>query len=119
MADVCLTTPLRDGLNLVAKEYVAAKRGAASPGVLVLSEFTGCAVAFPNAVLTNVYSDRDMDRALDAALDMPREEAARRMEAMGVTVRRLDVGRWVDHTLSRFAEVGAERRARRDAGAAA
>lgn len=76
----------------------------------MLSEFTGCAVEFPNAVLTNPYSNRDLDRALDAALDMTPEEAGRRMGAMGATVRRLDVGRWVDHTLERFAEVGAGRR---------
>jgi glucosylglycerol-phosphate synthase len=109
-ADVCLTTPLRDGLNLVAKEFVAAKHGAEKPGVLVLSEFTGCAVELPSAVLTNPYSNRDLDRALDLALGMSAEEAQARMEAMGATVRSRDVGHWVDHTLDRFAEVGAARR---------
>lgn len=110
MADVCLTTPLRDGLNLVAKEFVAAKHGAENPGALVLSEFTGCAVELPNAVLTNPYSNRDMDRALDEALNMEVDEAKARMAAMNETVQSLDVGHWVDHTLDRFAEVGAEKR---------
>jgi glucosylglycerol-phosphate synthase len=108
IADVCLITPLRDGLNLVAKEYVAARHGHKKPGVLVLSEFTGCAVELPRAVLTNPYSNRDLDRALDCALDMPEEEARARMTAMAETIRRFDVGKWVDHTLDRFAEVGVE-----------
>lgn len=103
MADICLTTPLRDGLNLVAKEYVAAKQG--TPGVLVLSEFTGCAVEFPQAVLTNPYSPQAMDAALDQALDMPAEEAAARMAAMGETVHRYDAGHWADHILARLAEI--------------
>jgi glucosylglycerol-phosphate synthase len=109
MADVCLTTPLRDGLNLVAKEYVAAKQGDAAPGVLVLSEFTGCAVELPQAVLTNPYSNRAMDRALDEALSLSPEEARGRMAEMGETIRSYDVGHWVDHTLERFAEVGAQK----------
>lgn len=104
MADICLTTPLRDGLNLVAKEYVAAKRD--KPGVLVLSEFTGCAVELPQAVLTNPYSARAMDSALDLALDMSGSDARARMAAMQEVVRRYDVGHWVDHTLSRFSEIG-------------
>jgi glucosylglycerol-phosphate synthase len=103
MADVCVTTPLRDGLNLVAKEYVAAKRG--MPGTLVLSEFTGCAVEFPQAVLTNPYSPQAMDAALDKALDMPDAESAARMAAMGESVRRYDIAHWASHTLERFAEI--------------
>ena len=104
MADVCVITPLRDGLNLVAKEYVAAKGD--KPGVLVLSEFTGCAVEFPHAVMTNPYSTRAMDAAIDRALDMPADEARQRMAAMQDVVRQYDVGSWVDHTLERFAEIG-------------
>ena len=103
-ADVCVITPLRDGLNLVAKEYVAAKRG--QEGALVLSEFTGCAVEFPQAILTNPYSDRAMDAALDQALDMAPDEARARMASMYETVRRYDVARWADHTFERFDEIG-------------
>ncbi|HEX6860751.1 MAG TPA: glucosylglycerol-phosphate synthase [Caulobacteraceae bacterium] len=100
IADVCLTTPLRDGLNLVAKEFVAAKQGRV--GTLVLSEFAGCAVELPEAVLTNPYSNRDMDRALDEALDMSRGEAARRMARMDRTVRRYDLAHWADATAEQF-----------------
>ncbi len=103
-ADICLTTPLRDGLNLVAKEYVAAREGLG--GALVLSEFAGCAVELPQAVLTNPYSTRSMDAALDAAIDMPAEEGLTRMAAMARTVRHYDVARWAAHTLDRFGEIG-------------
>jgi len=107
MAEVCIITPLRDGLNLVAKEYVAAKGD--KPGALVLSEFTGCAVEFPQAILTNPYSTRAMDAAIDRALDMPADEARSRMQAMQEVVRRYDVGHWVDHTFDRFGEIGGPR----------
>lgn len=100
VADICLTTPLRDGLNLVAKEFVAAKRGHA--GVLVLSEFAGCAVELPQAVLTNPYSNSGIDAALDKALDMPIDEARERMEKMNQVVHHYDVGRWAAQTARQF-----------------
>lgn len=103
LADVCLTTPLRDGLNLVAKEFVAAKRG--QPGVLVLSEFAGCAVELPQAVLTNPYSQRAMDAALDQALAMSDEEAQARMRAMQANLSQYDVTHWVQHTFERFNDI--------------
>lgn len=100
VADICLTTPLRDGLNLVAKEYVAAKRGRA--GMLLLSEFAGCAMELPQALLTNPYSKQAMDHALDKALDMPIEEAQERMESMNRNVHHYDLGRWADQTARQF-----------------
>ena len=103
MADICMTTPLRDGLNLVAKEFVAAKRG--QPGALVLSEFAGCAVELPQAVLTNPYSQRAMDAALDQALDMSVEEAQSRMRDMLASIRKYDVTHWVQHTFERFNDI--------------
>ena len=105
VADVCLTTPLRDGLNLVAKEYVAAKQGRA--GALVLSEFAGCAVELPQAVLTNPYSNRDMDRALDEAIDMPAAEARSRMVKMDKVVRHYDLARWADQVAEQFDAIDA------------
>ncbi|MFZ2868643.1 glucosylglycerol-phosphate synthase [Zavarzinia sp.] len=104
IADVCLTTPLRDGLNLVAKEYVAANFGRA--GVLVLSEFAGCAVELSEALLINPNSHRSMDRALDLALDMSVGEARRRMEAMNKVVRDNDVARWGDQIMRELSLVG-------------
>jgi glucosylglycerol-phosphate synthase len=116
IADVCLTTPLRDGLNLVAKEYVASKHGRA--GVLVLSEFAGCAVEMPQALLTNPYSNRAMDRALDQALDMPIEEARQRMEQMNRVVRRYDVARWAEQTARQFASIARDRTKEKESAAA-
>lgn len=100
IADVCVTTPLRDGLNLVAKEFVAAKKGQA--GALVLSEFAGCAIELPQAVLTNPYSNRAMDRALDEAIDMPEAEARKRMQEMNEVVRHYDLERWAGQVATQF-----------------
>ncbi|WP_341702543.1 glucosylglycerol-phosphate synthase [Ferrovibrio sp.] len=106
-ADVCWITPLRDGLNLVAKEFVAAQNG--EPGALILSEFTGASVEFPEAVSTNPYSAASMDAAIDVALDMSREERESRMESMRRRVNRWDVNHWAHHVQERFAGLGAKR----------
>lgn len=103
-ADMCFTPPLRDGLNLVAKEFVAAKNGSA--GTLVLSEFAGCAVELPDAVYTNPYGHRDMDRALDEALAMDEGEAIARMKRMRSTVEQYDITFWIDHLFEAFGRVG-------------
>ncbi len=103
-ADICLTPPLRDGLNLVAKEYIAAKNG--SPGALVLSEFAGCAVELPDAIYANPYGHRDLDRALDEALAMDEEDSAKRMARMRKTVEKYDIGFWMDHVFEAFERVG-------------
>lgn len=100
IADICVTTPLRDGLNLVAKEFVAAKQG--ETGALILSEFAGSAVELPDAVLTNPYSNKAMDRALDAALDMSEEEASARMKRMNKVVHYYDLERWAGQVASQF-----------------
>ncbi len=94
-ADVAWICPLRDGLNLVAKEYVAAHDG--EGGALVLSEFTGSAVELPDAILTNPYSDKRMDECIDTALGMPYEEQAERMKRMMKAICRYDVQQWANH----------------------
>lgn len=94
-ADIAFIPPLRDGLNLVAKEYIAAKQG--TEGVLVLSEFTGSAVELPDAILTNPHSFASLDSSLDEALDMPAEEQQQRMQAMYKAVTRYDVDQWANH----------------------
>jgi trehalose 6-phosphate synthase len=81
LAAVGLVTPLKDGLNLVAKEYVAAQ-DAADPGVLVLSRFCGAAERLTMARLTNPYHADGVAADLDAALQMPREERIARYEAL-------------------------------------
>ncbi len=96
-ADVCWITPLRDGLNLVAKEYVAARRG--RDGVLVLSEFTGASVELQDALLTNPYSHRSMDAAISAALVMAKPEQRERMVAMNQAVEEFTVEHWAQQQL--------------------
>ncbi len=96
-ADVCWITPLRDGLNLVAKEYAAARRNRG--GVLVLSEFTGASVVLDGAVLTNPYSNRRMDDAIETALEMSEEEQRDRMGRMTTAVERYTVKDWAEEQM--------------------
>lgn len=91
-ADVCLVTPLRDGLNLVAKEFVASRRD--DDGVLVLSEFAGAAWELAEALQVNPYDIDGVKDALCTALAMSPEEQHRRMAPMRARLRRHDVHRW-------------------------
>lgn len=104
-ADICWITPLRDGLNLVAKEFIAAHVN--ESGVLVLSEFAGAAVELHDAVLVNPYSLLQMDAAIDRALDMPRDEQRARMQRMDTLIDRYDIGNWTRHVLELFAQLRA------------
>ena len=91
-ADVMLVTPLRDGMNLVAKEYIACRHDDA--GVLVLSEFTGAARELTSALLVNPHDTDGVKAAVARALEMPRDEARRRMKTLRRHVKRHDVDRW-------------------------
>ncbi|MEM6598877.1 MAG: glucosylglycerol-phosphate synthase, partial [Cyanobacteria bacterium P01_C01_bin.69] len=91
-ADIAWITPLRDGLNLVGKEFVVAKGG--KEGVLIFSEFAGAAVELPDAVLTNPYADSSMDKAIDQALAMDADERNKRMGRMYEAIKAYDVDRW-------------------------
>ncbi|MBB2198553.1 MAG: trehalose-6-phosphate synthase [Gluconacetobacter sp.] len=93
MADVALITPLRDGMNLVAKEYVAAQ-DAADPGVLVLSHFAGAAPEMDEAVLVNPFDADEIADALHQALTMGLEERQRRWRHLDEDVRRTTAGFW-------------------------
>lgn len=104
-ADVCWITPLRDGLNLVAKEFIGAQNG--DPGVLILSEFAGAAVELAESVNVNPYSARSMDAAIDTALDMDKEERRQRLEKMRERVRTWDLDHWADHVRERFEALSA------------
>jgi len=91
-ADVMLVTPLRDGMNLVAKEYVACRHDGG--GVLVLSEFAGAAIELRDAILVNPHDTDGVKNALHTALTMNPAEARRRMRAMRRQVLTHDVDRW-------------------------
>ena len=96
LADVGLVTPLVDGMNLVAKEYVAAQTvaGDAEPGVLVLSEFAGAAEELFNATIVNPYDADAVAAAIHAALNVPADERRRRMGPMRERVMAFDAARW-------------------------
>ena len=92
-AKIGLVTPLRDGLNLVAKEYVAAQNPD-DPGVLILSRFAGAAAQLTDALLINPYSAEEMSDAICLALKMPIEERRQRHQAMLKSVMEEDVLWW-------------------------
>ncbi len=102
---VMVVTPLRDGMNLVAKEFVAARRD--DGGVLVLSEFAGAAAELPEAILVNPHDIDGMADALDEALSLRAEERERRMRAMRVRIRATDVHAWAAGFLSALEELPA------------
>ncbi|WP_300536278.1 alpha,alpha-trehalose-phosphate synthase (UDP-forming) [Sphingosinicella sp.] len=92
---VGLVTPLRDGMNLVAKEYVAAQ-DPEDPGVLILSRFAGAAPQLADALLVNPHSSEEVGDAINTALSMPRDERIRRWQSMMRSVRDEDVIVWRD-----------------------
>ena len=94
-AKVALVTPLRDGMNLVAKEYVAAQNPE-DPGVLILSRFAGAANQLKDALIVNPNSPEEISEALKRALTMPPAERIDRWRALFANVQGEDVGAWRD-----------------------
>jgi trehalose 6-phosphate synthase len=92
---VGLVTPLRDGMNLVAKEYVAAQLGK-DPGVLMLSRFAGAAEEPKEALLINPHDTNEMARTLDRALNMRRPERWARHHQLMQRIEAGNVGHWRD-----------------------
>ncbi|HXD04684.1 MAG TPA: trehalose-6-phosphate synthase [Burkholderiaceae bacterium] len=90
---VGLVTPLRDGMNLVAKEFIAAQ-DPADPGVLVLSRFAGAAEQLRDALLVNPYDVQGTAEAIQRALHMPMEERRARHRTLLETIRRFDIHWW-------------------------
>ncbi|MBW2272272.1 MAG: trehalose-6-phosphate synthase [Deltaproteobacteria bacterium] len=99
-ADVALVTPLRDGMNLVAKEFVACQVG--DPGVLVLSTLAGAAESMEEALLVNPHDVQGTADAIHRALCMPRDERAERMNSLRARERSNDVHAWVNGFLARL-----------------
>jgi len=94
VSQVGFVTPLRDGMNLVAKEYVAAQ-SMDDPGVLVLSKFAGAAEELREALIVNPYDSDDMARALNRALTMSLEERQERQQALIDRIREKDANWWL------------------------
>ena len=102
-AAVGLVTPLRDGMNLVAKEYIAAQ-DPADPGVLVLSRFAGAAEQLKEALLVNPYDTHGTAETIQQALQMPLEERQRRHQLLLNNIRTFDVHWWRRTYLEALAE---------------
>jgi trehalose 6-phosphate synthase len=98
LARLGLVTPLRDGMNMVAKEYVAAQRPE-DPGVLVLSRFAGAARDMKGAIIVNPFDIAEMAEAIDRALRMPLNERQERWQASMDSLRRHDLAAWSESFL--------------------
>ncbi len=100
IADIALITPLRDGMNLVAKEYLAAKRD--KPGVLILSEMAGAAIELTKAIIVNPNNIIEIEEAILTALEMPEEEQRTRLAHMQKTISKQTVNRWAESFIDRL-----------------
>ncbi|MBF0122712.1 MAG: trehalose-6-phosphate synthase [Candidatus Omnitrophica bacterium] len=103
LADICIVSSLHDGMNLVAKEYVAAKQEGS--GVLLLSCFTGAIREFTEAISINPYATEEFADAICTAVTMPKEEQKRRMAAMRKIVQENNVYRWAGSIVSELSGI--------------
>lgn len=109
LAEVCLVTPLRDGMNLVAKEFLDCQRPGFSerPGVLILSEFAGAAQELSQSIQVNPYDVDDVAGALNRALEMPDAERRKRIDMMQGRLRKQDSAAWTRRFLKDLDKVPA------------
>ena len=103
-ADLCLVTSLHDGMNLVAKEFVASRED--DDGVLILSRFAGASGELKDALIVNPYDTDELAESLYRALTMPEAERAARMARMRRTIREHNVYRWAGTLTSTLASIG-------------
>jgi alpha,alpha-trehalose-phosphate synthase [UDP-forming] len=102
-ADVCMVTSLHDGMNLVAKEFLAARDD--DQGVLILSRFTGAARELNDALIVNPYDTEQMAEAIRIALELPAEERQARMQRMRRVVQEHNVYRWAGNLIAELSSV--------------
>jgi trehalose 6-phosphate synthase len=102
-ADLCLVTSLHDGMNLVAKEFVASRQD--EQGVLILSRFTGAARELPDALQVNPYDVEQTAEAIRVALEMDPEDRHVRMQRLRKVVREHNVYRWAGNLIAELSEV--------------
>lgn len=102
-ADICLVTPMRDGMNLVSKEYVASRNN--NDGVLILSEMAGASKELIDAIIVNPNNIGAITRAIVDALNMPLPEQQRRMKQMRTVVAKFNINHWVKLFMTRLEEV--------------
>jgi trehalose 6-phosphate synthase len=105
-ADLCLVTSLHDGMNLVAKEFLAARHD--EQGVLILSRFTGAARELHDALAVNPYDAEELAEAIHAGLEMTRREQRARMQRMRKVVKEYNIYRWAGNLISELSEIRLE-----------
>ncbi len=103
LADVALVTPLRDGMNLISKEFIAAKKD--GKGVLILSEMAGASSELGEALIVNANNKREIIKAIKQSLEMPVEEQVERNRAMQSRLSRYNVFRWAGEFMDSISEV--------------
>jgi trehalose 6-phosphate synthase/phosphatase len=94
IADIAMVTPLRDGMNLVAKEYLATKYD--KPGVLILSEMAGATIELQDAIIINPNDTNEIESSIIEALNMPMEEKSERLGAMQQHISKQNVKKWAN-----------------------
>lgn len=99
-SDIALITPLRDGMNLIAKEYIACRRN--QNGVLILSEMAGAAKELSDAIVINPNNTEEIAEAIYEALQMPEDEQNKRMQLMQHRIKRYDIMKWANEFLSQL-----------------
>jgi trehalose 6-phosphate synthase len=109
-ADACIVSSLHDGMNLVAKEFVASRDD--EQGVLILSTFAGASRELPEALMVNPYDTHGMAEAIENALAMPPDEQRERMRQMRDLVRVRNVYRWAGQMLLDAARIRTQQRIR-------
>jgi trehalose 6-phosphate synthase len=105
-AEFCLVTSLHDGMNLVAKEYIAARQD--EGGSLILSRFTGASHELPDALIVNPYDTDELARAIHTALTMSGDERQARMARMRAVVKENNIYRWAGNLIGELAEIRLE-----------
>jgi trehalose 6-phosphate synthase/phosphatase len=106
MADVALVTPMRDGMNLVCKEFVASKHN--GRGVLVLSEMAGASKELSDAIIINPNDEKQLINAIHRALNMSEEEQSEHLRIMQSTIKKFNIHHWVNLFMSRLNKLSEE-----------
>ncbi len=109
-ADMCLVTPLDDGMNLVSKEFVVAASVSPDPGVLVLSQFAGSAIDLTDALIVNPYSIEEVADAIALGLEMPHDEKKERMESMFSSLEERNIYSWTEKFVKKSIAASRENR---------
>lgn len=103
ISDIALITSFRDGMNLVAKEYVAVKRG--NRGVLILSELAGASIELSDAIIINPTNTKEMENAIFQALEMSKKEQSTHLKSMQEILKEQDIEQWASSFIAELIQI--------------